>query len=365
MRGRANPDEVKYALFLEFRLPLGCLVHMTPVFESIKQSRPGMQLAVATTGLGLQVLRHSRFVDVLIDAPDPTVDLRAAAFGLRRQLRVRGFRPDCVLTGASDQRTRIALMGILGSTGWRGGYTQKTLLYHRPLGYDPARSLIANNLRLAKMLGCNLEMTRPRVFFSAADAEKAARLLGRANPEGRPVAVFVTQNSGGQRTGWHVDRFAAVVRHADQRGLGVLYVGTAAEALNICAIQVAAGGVGTSIAGETTVNELSAVMALSDFVIALDTGPMHVARAAGTPMVVLGPSWQKPIEWLPMGVANIRILRGEDREDVSDGYRLDEISAQSVMSALDDLMRSYPPSLAEREARASKSLSAADNLATR
>jgi ADP-heptose:LPS heptosyltransferase len=363
----AVPARAKHVLILEYMLPLGCLVNMTPVFEAIKQSRtrdrPEIEITVATRGAGLQLLRHSPFVDQVIETPDPTTALRAAVRTLRRELRRRALRPDCVLTGASDQRTRIALMAMLGSEGWRGGYTVNPSLYQRPLAYDHELSLIQNNLRVAKLIGCERDVSRPSVFFSGADAAAAGSLLRAANPLGRPVVVMVTQNSGGQCTGWHVDRFAAVVRAAAAKGCAAIYVGTAGEALAIEAVRHAAGGIGTSLAGMTSVSELAALLAMSDFAVTLDTGTMHVGRAIGVPMVVLAPSWQGPIEWLPLGIENVRILRGKDRVGVPAEYRLDEISAADALSALVGLMRSYPASASARERRMHESLSDVDHLA--
>jgi len=358
-----SPDRVKHLLVLEYRLPLGCLVHMTPVFEMLKRSRPEINLTVATCGLGLKVFRHSRFIDRLIDAPDPTTDLSAAVRGLRRQLRSHAIRPDCVLTGATDQRTRIALMGMLGSTGWRGGYTLRPSLYHQPLEYDDGLSLIGNNLRLAKLVGCDAEVKEPTVFFSSADAEAAEMMLRTAKPDGRPVVTMVTQTSGGQRTGWHTERFVELIRHvALELGFAVVFVGTAADAVAIDMIRMAAGGIGTSIAGRTSVSELAAVLALSDFVVAPDTGTMHVGRAVGVPMVVLGPSWHKPLQWMPLGVKSVRLLRGEDRTDIPEGYRLDEIRTQDVIAALGELVEAYPPSARARKARELAGLSETDHL---
>jgi ADP-heptose:LPS heptosyltransferase len=326
--------------------------------------RPEVAITVATRGLGLQVLRYSPYVDRLIETPDPLTNLKAAVSFLRSCLRRLKIEPDCVLTGASDQRTRIALLGLLGSGGWRGGYTLKPALYQRPLEYDRNVSLIANNLRLIGLFGCKTERTEPRVFFSHENAETSRALLREANPEGRPLVVMVTQNSGGQATGWHTERFVRVIRHAvEGLGCAVVYVGTSGDVAAIEVIRQAAGGVGTSIAGRTNVTELAAVLAMSDAMVTLDTGTMHVGRAVKTPMVVLGPSWQKPIEWLPLEVANVRILRGVDRDTVPEGYRLDEISAESVIAALDDLMRTYPASAEAREKRVGQSLSAVDHLA--
>jgi ADP-heptose:LPS heptosyltransferase len=251
---------------------------------------------------------------------------------------------------------------MFGARGWRGGYTLKPQLYQRPLAYDRGASLIENNLRLARMFGCEAGHVEPRVFFSRENEEVALRLAAEVNPDGRPLVVMVTQNSGGQATGWHTERFARVIRHAAE-GLGcaVAYVGTSMDATAIEEIRAAAG-IGVSVTGRTSVTELAALLAMSDAMVTLDTGTMHVGRAVKTPMVVLGPSWQRPIEWMPLGVKNVRILRGEDRDTVPVGYRLDEISTESVIDALEDLMRVYPPSGEARERRVGESLSAVDHL---
>ncbi len=361
-RGEAAPERVREILVLEYMLPLGTCVHLTPFLEAMKRCRKDVGITVATRGLGLQVLRYSPFVDRVIETRDPLKDLWGAISSLRGKLRELRLAPDCVLTGASDQRTRIALMGVLGAGGWRGGYTLRPELYDRALKYDSATSLIANNLRLAGLFGCDAEGIEPRVFFSREDAGTAKGIVGEVNPQGRPLVVMVTQNSGGQATGWHTERFVRVIRRAAEIGCAVAYVGTGQDASAIEVIRAAAGGLGISVAGRTSVTELAALLAMSDAMVTLDTGTMHVGRAVSTPMVVLGPSWQKPIEWMPLGVANVRILRGEDRDAAPVGYRLDEISAESVIAALEDLLRVYPASAEARGGRVGRSLSEIDHL---
>jgi ADP-heptose:LPS heptosyltransferase len=358
-----EPDKVKQVLVLEYMLPLGACVHLTPFFEALKKCREDVEITVATRGLGLEVLRHSPYIDRLIETPDPLTDLKAAVSGLRTDLRRLRVEPDCVLTGATDKRTRIALLALFGASGWRGGYTLRPKLYQRPLTYDRDVSLIENNLRLTKLLGCSGEFHEPRVFFTPQDLEAARELLREANPDRRPLLTLVTQNSGGQSTGWYTDRFVQVIRYAtDRLGCAVVNVGTSSDAAAIEAIRNAAGGAGVSVVGRTSVTELAALLAMSDAMVTLDTGTMHVGRAVKTPMVVLGPSWQRPIEWMPLRVANARILRGKDRSSVPENYRLDEISAESVTGALDDLLRAYPMSTEMREWRVKQSLSSVDHL---
>jgi ADP-heptose:LPS heptosyltransferase len=189
----------------------------------------------------------------------------------------------------------------------------------------------------------------------------AAMLLREVNPESRPLVVLVTQNSGGQNTGWHTDRFCKVIQAMHARGYAVAYVGTEGDVPAIAALIAAAGDLGVSIAGRTTVTELAAVLALSDLMVTLDTGTMHVGRAAGVPMVVLGPSWQEPLEWLPIKIENVRVLRGESVARAPADYRLDEISPESVIEAGDNLLALYPPLDESRRGRLDRALSDCDH----
>lgn len=357
-----DPEKVKQILVLEYMLSLGICVHLTPFFEVIKLCRPDVAITVATRGLGLQVLRHSPYIDRLIHTPDPLTDLKAAVLSLRRCLRNLKLEPDCVLTGASDRRTRIALLGLFAANGWRGGYTLRPALYQRPLQYDWNASLISNNVKLAGLFECESARIEPRVFFSQKNVETALALVREVDPEEKPLVAIVTQNSGGQATGWHTERFVRVVRHAADIGCAVMYMGTSGDAAALETIRQAAGGIGVSVAGRTSVTELAAVLAMSDAMVTLDTGTMHVGRAVKTPMVVLGPSWQRAIEWLPLEVENVRILRGTDRDSVPKGYQLDEIFAESVIEALDDLLHKYPANAKDRMNRLEQGLSSIDHL---
>jgi ADP-heptose:LPS heptosyltransferase len=222
--------------------------------------------------------------------------------------------------------------------------------------------VIGNNVRVAQLLGADFPAKEPRVFFSEDESRVARSLLREANPAQLPVVVMVTQTSGGQPTNWHVERFAQVVRETVQRGCAVIYVGTAADVRAIETLRERAGGLGVSLAGRTTVSELAALLAASDFVVTLDTGTLHVGRSVGVPMVVLATPWQKTLDWMPLDSANVRILRGPDRAKVPADYKLDEISVESVIVALDELMSMYPSSAEERERRLRDGLSEVDHL---
>lgn len=351
--GRWNAGS-RTVLVLQYQMPLGCCVHGTPLFAALSRTSPPTTVVVATRGTGTATLAHDPHVAALIETKDPMLSLRSMRTVRKTicaELRRQGFQPDLVLQDASNRRGRFALLALMLGLAPTCGFADRPELYDVPLIYDPERSLIDNNLRLAAEAGGSAQHLEPAVYFTQDELARARLLLARLNPDSRPVTAFAVQGSGGQRTAWHKERFAEVIQFVDGLGHCVIYLGTPAETEEIDSIRRAAGERGQSLAGKTTVAELAAVLCLCDLLITVDTGTMHVGRASGVPMVVLGPSWQRPLEWLPLGRPQARILRGADRDGVPPGYRLDEIQVQDVIAASRDLLNTYQPSSEAREAR--------------
>ena len=357
---RANEAGRRTVLILQYQMPLGCCVHGTPLFAALAGTSPPTTVVVATRGTGKATVVHDPHIAALIETKDPISSLRSmwtVRRAIRSELRRLRLQPDLVLQDASNRRGRFALFALILGLAPTSGFADVSELYDAPLTYDPQRSLIDNNLRLAAQAGASGGHLEPAVYFTPSELQRARSLLAEVNPDSRSVVAFVVQGSGGQRTAWHEERFAEVIQFVEGLGHCVVYLGTPAEDAEIESVRRAAGGVGQSLAGRTTIAELAALLCLCDLLITVDTGAMHVGRASGVPMVVLGPSWQRPIEWLPLGQPHVGVLRGLDRDDVPPGYRLDEIQVDEVIAAASDLLNTYPPNRDAREARAAARLS--------
>ncbi len=356
---------VREFLFLQYVMPLGCCVHDTPIYEALHRCLPNARITVATRGLGYDTLRHNPYIDHLIQTKDPFTDTLGVAKEIRGKLAENGATPACVITNSSNQRTRLALLNMLIGSHVRLGYTLTPEIYQVPLSYDTNLSLIGNNLRLTEQFGCTRTHYEPRVYFCEKEVEGARSMLREGGLlDACPRVVMVTQNSGGQKTGWHDDRFVKVIQYITGLGYKILFVGTASDATAIDALREKAGNgekTGVSLVGRTTIPELSALLCICDYVISLDTGTMHIGRATGVPMVVLGPSWQRPLEWLPLGIENVRIVRGVDIDHVPANYKLDEIEPEQVIGAFDELRALYPASEVQRNSRLKRSLSNTDH----
>jgi ADP-heptose:LPS heptosyltransferase len=350
LRPRRAPRASPVVLILQYQMPLGCCVHGTPLYAALHSE--GNTVIVATRGIGAATLQHDLTVDHLLVTDDPTPSFaakRAAANQIRRQLRQLHLQPDLVLTDGSSRAGSFALFAAMLHLAPTAGFADAPPLYDRHLHYDWNLSLIDNNLRLA----APSKHVEPAIYFTPSELNAAQALL----PQAASRIAFVVQGSGGQNTAWHDERFAAVIRHVESLGHTTVFLGTATDVSAIDRIRTLAGSEGISIAARTTIPELAAALSQCDLLVSVDTGPMHVGRSVDLPMVVLGPSWQRPLEWLPLTKQNVRVLRGPDRTGVPADYRLDEIEAPAVIGAIDELLAHYPPSEASRAARAAARLS--------
>jgi ADP-heptose:LPS heptosyltransferase len=92
------------------------------------------------------------------------------------------------------------------------------------------------------------------------------------------------------------------------------------------------------MAGQTTLKELEALLSLSSFAVTVDSGPMHIAAAAGTPVVALFGATE-PGRTGPYGKGHI-IIKGD--HDCSPCFKrkcpepkcMKEIRADQVMEAI-------------------------------
>jgi lipopolysaccharide heptosyltransferase II len=139
------------------------------------------------------------------------------------------------------------------------------------------------------------EDAQPRLSVAPEAAARMGNVLARARAEwdarGPVVAIHVGARNG-QAKRWPPAHIAALAERLTRELDALVTLTGAPNEAELAAAVVRRGGARVlNLVGQTTVPELAALLAASDLCVSGDSGPMHVACAVGTPVVVLhGPT---------------------------------------------------------------------------
>jgi heptosyltransferase-3 len=179
---------------------------------------------------------------------------------------------------------------------WRASFTH---LY--PLPSHTPRHTVEANLDALRRLGIYPEETEKRLTLvpGANAEERVAALLSQSGIADKPF-IHIHPTSRWFFKTWPAQRFANLIRELGRAGHRVVL--TAAPAANerdmIVRIKEALKAPVTDFTGMLSLKELAALTARARLFIGVDSAPMHIAAAMGTPVVALfGPSGEA--QWGP------------------------------------------------------------------
>jgi len=198
------------------------------------------------------------------------------------------------------QWTRVsALLAVVSGAPMRVGFRTagqlRTSAFTHPVKHRRNRHQRDAFCDLVEALGVRVDRDLPRFPLVREDHEEAAHLL-------RKIGVYddfvVLHPCAGRPTPkeWPLQRYAELSRRLCSLGKDVVVTGTNGDRKRIEEYDF---GEARIIAGETSVGGVAAVFAAARVVVCNDCGAMHIACAAGTPVVALcGPA--NPREWGPL-----------------------------------------------------------------
>jgi heptosyltransferase-2 len=149
---------------------------------------------------------------------------------------------------------------------------------------------IHDYLHLVAALGANPEPLLPQIVVTPDEVKAVAQKFNVQFPGNRPIFGLNPGAEYGPAKRWPADRFITVAREIQKRTNCVwLILGGKGEVRLAGEIESALRTPHStiiSLAAQTTLRELCAVIKLCRLVLTNDTGPMHIAAALGTPVVV-------------------------------------------------------------------------------
>ncbi len=140
-------------------------------------------------------------------------------------------------------------------------------------------------LHLVGALGASAEPLAPRLVVSPEEVEAAKKKFGLMDVK-QPVLGLNPGAEYGPAKRWPVERFIAAAQEIQKRtDCAWLVFGGKGDA-EIAGRIAAAVPSAKNVAGQTSLRELMALLKTCRVLLTNDTGPMHVAAALGTPVVV-------------------------------------------------------------------------------
>lgn len=295
---------------------LGDAVMTTPALQRLREAKPAANISLLThaklAGLWGQ---HPAIDSVLTFSDDDSV------FSIAKKLRAEQFTTALVFPNSPRSALEVFLAGIPTRIGlarpWRNFFLtqvvpprREEVRMHKRTAAE-VQSLVAGGsravrppippsahqlhhyLHLTAALGANPDPLPPRLEVS--DAEIAAiRKRFRAREDGTPLLGINAGAEYGPAKRWPRERFVAAAIEIQRRTncRWWIFGGKAdVELASGIAGEIGAAKAGPvdavrSIAGQTSLRELCAALKACRLVITNDTGPMHVAAAVGTPVIV-------------------------------------------------------------------------------
>ena len=337
---------------------IGDVVQSLPALEAVKKTFPESEIDWVVEEAAAGILEGHPLIDRLLVSRRKAWTLmlcRASTFtraireiaGFLRRLRERRYDIAIDLQGLLKSGIIIGAARAKRKIGFDGTRELSYLFLNERLpAYDREKHALERYLDIARYLGavdpspaCTLPIERERAVMK----ERTDGLVkdGRRLVVINPVARWKTKL-------WDEEKFARLAdRLVTERNAAVIFTGSPDDRAIAERIRAMMRENAVNWAGETTLRELAALASLANLFITTDTGPMHLAAAAGARVVALfGPT--APWRTGPYGPGHEVVRKGLAcspcfRRTCDVGVRcMEEITVEDVMERIGDAILKLP-----------------------
>lgn len=189
-----------------------------------------------------------------------------------------------VIAYLSGARMRAGFVQDISLANARGGSFDRLLTH--PFLQPIIRHEVEHSLEMVRFLGGRVEDRGLELWLTEADQSFAYRFLTEHGHDHARPLVAVAAATGEAKRDWPLDRYAALAVWLQQaRGARVLLIGGPKDRDRAGVIQQVLLGQGIIAAGEANLRQTAALLQLCTLYVGGDTGPMHMAAAAGARVV--------------------------------------------------------------------------------
>ncbi len=304
---------------------IGDVFLSAPAIRALKETFPDAKVSVLINSGTEDALSGNSAIDELIIMDRSIKKLSlvnriAKEIVFLRKIRAKDFDMAVDLTSGD----RAAILSYISGARYRlaadpdkKGFAGKRYLYTHLANIDKQKHIALQNLDIVRQFG--IDAKREDVdFFIPEEAKVFVKKIFEENSIGdADKVVHIHPTSRWLFKCWKDEYMAEIISWLIEKGIKVIVTSApdkreiekAKRILSLTASRIThhASRV-LDLSGRTTIKQLAAVSEASDLFLGVDSAPMHIAAAVGTPVVALFGPTQENL-WGPYGRGHIVISK--------------------------------------------------------
>lgn len=271
---------------------IGDMVCTTPVFREIKRKFPSCHLTVLIIAQTKDVLKNNPRLDEVI----LITDYPGIIGKIRLIIKLRKEKYDwafSLLPGSFNNI--IAFWSLIPNrvtTTHKGAGKIIELLAifnNYRLEYKNYTWLIGHYLNLLKFLGIENASEEKEIFIKPAEEGKALEFLREKGLSNDDLAIGISVTVGSKIKQWDLSKWACLSDLLiEKKGAKIIFTGSADDRPTVEKVQKMMQNKSITAAGFFQLYELPALLKNLKLFISVDSGPLYMANALGTPVVDIG-----------------------------------------------------------------------------
>ncbi len=275
---------------------LGDVVLSLPALRALRQRFPNARITVAVGKPGAEIIKLSGYSDALLEVDRVALRDGNKLVSIARIVKlvgqVRNARFDFVVDLHSLSETN--LLGFLSGAphrlySRRPGRSLDYLANFKPRPPEEANSnhLVDRYLDVLKPLGVQEPVRRPYLKTSLAADQAVETLLKKEKADTGALLVGLFPGSGHAGRRWPLEKFAELADYLTRNDRVRVIVFAGPEERELIPSLRPLFPPATVFFDRLTIPQLASAQARLTLFVSNDTGPMHVAAAVGTSVIVL------------------------------------------------------------------------------
>lgn len=289
---------------------LGDAVMSTPALQRLREAKPNAHITLLSHAKLADLWREQPYADAVM-----TFTPNEGVMAIAKRLREQKFDLGIAFPNSIRSGLELRLGGIPKRTGYSSGLRNLLLNKIIPRRTDAVQMHKKSDAEIRRDADLPRKFDPPKAAHHIYDYLGIVAAVG-ASPEPMPPKISVTDNEVGAvrakfnigKDGvlfglnpgaeygpakrWPKDRFADVATKLQSKHQSRWVIFGGAADREVCAWIAEQIAISASdkkpinVAGQTSLRELAALLKTCRLVLTNDTGPMHLANAVGTPIVV-------------------------------------------------------------------------------